>query len=165
MLGGLAIPLPPPPPRPRRHSQTQEPHTDWREALFQRVSPGFTSRSRGRHPPPPGLRTTCDGGCHPQAQGQPEQLFVANGSGRRAARTALGLSGRDMGANAGRGSQHAPRSLRAFFRRGYLLAQRTQIRITVDANITTPRRIKYFVRRREGGIPLTNDAVKVLKTT
>ncbi len=51
------------------------------------------------------------------------------------------------------------------FRRGYLLAQRTQIRITVDANITTPGRIKYFVRRREGGHVLDNNAVKFLKTT
>lgn len=51
------------------------------------------------------------------------------------------------------------------FRRGYLLAERTQVRITVDANITTPGRIKYFVRRREGGCVLNNNAVKFLKTT
>jgi HK97 family phage major capsid protein len=51
------------------------------------------------------------------------------------------------------------------FKRGYLLVERSQIRITVDANITTPGKIKYFVRRREGGIPLNNDAVKFLKTT
>ena len=50
------------------------------------------------------------------------------------------------------------------FRRGYLLADRTQIRITVDANITTPGRIKYFVRRREGGHVLNGDAIKFLRT-
>ncbi len=51
------------------------------------------------------------------------------------------------------------------FRRGYLLVDRTQIRITVDANITTPGKIKYFVRRREGGMPLNNNSVKFLRTT
>jgi len=51
------------------------------------------------------------------------------------------------------------------FRRGYLLVDRTQLRITVDNNITTPGKIKYFVRRREGGMPLNNDAVKFLRTT
>ena len=51
------------------------------------------------------------------------------------------------------------------FRRGYILAQRSQIRITIDSNITTPGRIKYFVRRREGGHVLDNNAVKFLKTT
>jgi len=50
------------------------------------------------------------------------------------------------------------------FRRGYTLTQRTELRITVDANITTPGRIKYFVRQRLGGIPKVNDAVKFLKT-
>ena len=51
------------------------------------------------------------------------------------------------------------------FRRGYILAQRSQIRITVDANLTTPGRIKYFVRRREGGTPSDNNSLKFLKTT
>jgi hypothetical protein len=32
-------------------------------------------------------------------------------------------------------------------------------------NITTPGKVKYFVRRREGGMPLNNDAVKFLRTT
>lgn len=50
------------------------------------------------------------------------------------------------------------------FRRGYCLTQRTELRITVDANITTPGRIKYFVRQRLGGIPRVNDAIKWLKT-
>jgi HK97 family phage major capsid protein len=51
------------------------------------------------------------------------------------------------------------------FRRGYTLVDRTQLRITVDANITTPGRIKYFVRRREGGCVNNNDSLKWLKTT
>jgi HK97 family phage major capsid protein len=50
------------------------------------------------------------------------------------------------------------------FRKGYLLCDRTEIRITVDANITTPGKIKYFVRRREGGHVLVNDAIKFLRT-
>jgi HK97 family phage major capsid protein len=51
------------------------------------------------------------------------------------------------------------------FNRGYILADRTDIRITVDNNITTPGKIKFFVRRREGGCVLNNDAIKWLKTT
>jgi HK97 family phage major capsid protein len=50
------------------------------------------------------------------------------------------------------------------FRRGYILAGRTQTRITVDANITTPGRMKYFVRRRVGGNVLDNHALKFLQT-
>jgi HK97 family phage major capsid protein len=49
------------------------------------------------------------------------------------------------------------------FQRGYLLVDRVGLRITVDANITTPGRIKYFIRRREGGIVLNNDAIKFIK--
>lgn len=51
------------------------------------------------------------------------------------------------------------------FRRGYILADRTQLRITVDNNITTPGRVKFFVRRREGGCVLNNNAIKLLRTT
>ena len=49
------------------------------------------------------------------------------------------------------------------FRRGYLLADRVGLRITVDANITTPGKIKFFIRRREGGAALSGDAIKFLK--
>jgi len=51
------------------------------------------------------------------------------------------------------------------FRRGYILADRTQVRITIDANLTTPGRVKFFVRRRVGGFPLNGDAIKFLRTT
>jgi HK97 family phage major capsid protein len=51
------------------------------------------------------------------------------------------------------------------FRKGYRLVDRTEIRITIDANITTPGRVKYYVRRREGGCVLVNDAIKWLRAT
>ncbi len=51
------------------------------------------------------------------------------------------------------------------WRKAYRLADRSEIRITVDANITTPGRVKYYVRRRTGGCVLNNDAAKFLKTT
>ena len=51
------------------------------------------------------------------------------------------------------------------FRRGYLLVERGDIRITVDNNITQPGYVKFYVRRREGGCVLNNDAIKFLRTT
>ena len=51
------------------------------------------------------------------------------------------------------------------YKRGYLLADRPGTRITVDANITTPGFIKFYVRRREGGIILDNNAIKVGKNS
>jgi HK97 family phage major capsid protein len=50
------------------------------------------------------------------------------------------------------------------FRRGYLLADRVGLRITVDASITTPGMTKFFIRRREGGQVLNNDAIKWIRT-
>ena len=49
------------------------------------------------------------------------------------------------------------------FARGYLLATRTDIRITRDA-VTKPGYIRFYVRRREGGIVLNNDAIKFIRT-
>jgi HK97 family phage major capsid protein len=49
------------------------------------------------------------------------------------------------------------------WRRGYLLVDRTQTRITVDDNISAPGVVKFYVRRRVGGCILNNDALKVLK--
>ena len=51
------------------------------------------------------------------------------------------------------------------WRKAYRLADRTEIRITVDSNITTPGRVKFYTRRRTGGCVLNNDAAKWLKTT
>lgn len=48
------------------------------------------------------------------------------------------------------------------FRRGYILADRVGMRITRD-NVTNVGFVRFYVRRREGGIPLNNDAIKWLK--
>jgi HK97 family phage major capsid protein len=50
------------------------------------------------------------------------------------------------------------------FSRGYLLTDRTQLRITVDP-YTSAGFVKYYVRRREGGMPLNNNAIRFVKTT
>ena len=49
------------------------------------------------------------------------------------------------------------------WRRGYLLADRSGLEITVDANITTPGQVKFYVRRRVGGKVLNHQAIKLLK--
>jgi HK97 family phage major capsid protein len=48
------------------------------------------------------------------------------------------------------------------FRRGYLLVDRVGMRITPDA-VTTPGKVRFYVRRREGGIVANNDSIKLLK--
>lgn len=48
------------------------------------------------------------------------------------------------------------------FRRGYVLVDRVGMRITVDNGITTPGFVKFYMRRREGGHVLNNDAIKFL---
>ena len=48
------------------------------------------------------------------------------------------------------------------FRQGYLLAERVGLRITRD-NVTNVGFVRFYVRRREGGIVLNNDAIKWLK--
>lgn len=48
------------------------------------------------------------------------------------------------------------------FRRAYVLVDRVGLRITRD-NVTKVGHIRFYVRRREGGIVLNNDAVKFLK--
>ncbi len=49
------------------------------------------------------------------------------------------------------------------FRRGYLLTQRVGMRVTRD-NVTNIGFVRFYVRRREGGIVLNNDAIKWIKT-
>jgi len=50
------------------------------------------------------------------------------------------------------------------FRRAYILADHASgMRITVDENITTPGYVKFYIRRRVGGIVTNNQAVKLLK--
>jgi len=48
------------------------------------------------------------------------------------------------------------------FKRGYLLVDRVGLRITRD-NVTNVGYVRFYVRRREGGIVLNNDAIKFLK--
>jgi HK97 family phage major capsid protein len=48
------------------------------------------------------------------------------------------------------------------FSQGYLLTTRTGLRITRD-NVTNVGYVRFYVRQREGGIPLNNDAIKFLK--
>jgi HK97 family phage major capsid protein len=49
------------------------------------------------------------------------------------------------------------------FRRAYVLADRVGLRVTRD-NVTNVGFIRFYIRRREGGIVLDNHALKVLKT-
>lgn len=50
------------------------------------------------------------------------------------------------------------------FRRGYVLADRVGLRVTRD-NVTNVGFVRFYVRRREGGIVLNNNAIKWIKTT
>ena len=47
--------------------------------------------------------------------------------------------------------------------KSYTLITRTGLRVTVDDSITTPGTTKFYLRRRYGGIPANNDALKFLK--
>lgn len=49
------------------------------------------------------------------------------------------------------------------FRRGYVLADRVGLRVTRD-NVTNVGFVRFYIRRREGGIVLNNDAIKFLRT-
>lgn len=48
--------------------------------------------------------------------------------------------------------------------RAYVLVQRVGMRITRD-DVTNPGYVRFYVRRREGGIVLNNNAAKFLRTT
>lgn len=48
------------------------------------------------------------------------------------------------------------------FKQGYLLTQRTGLRITRD-NVTNVGYVRFYIRQRTGGIVLNNDAIKWLK--
>ena len=53
------------------------------------------------------------------------------------------------------------------FKRGYTLIDiggSGGMRIVVD-EVTSPGFVKYYIRKRVGGVPTNNDAVKFLKTT
>jgi HK97 family phage major capsid protein len=50
------------------------------------------------------------------------------------------------------------------FKRGYVLADRSDLRVTVDSNITSPGYIKYYVRKRVHGSLMNVDAIKALRS-
>jgi HK97 family phage major capsid protein len=50
------------------------------------------------------------------------------------------------------------------FRRGYVIAERVGLRVTRD-NVTNVGFTRFYIRRREGGIVLNNNAIKWIKTT
>lgn len=49
------------------------------------------------------------------------------------------------------------------FSRAYILCENGPLYVTVDENITQPGRVKWYIRRRLGGITYDNDAVRVIK--
>lgn len=49
------------------------------------------------------------------------------------------------------------------WKRAYVLADRVGLRITRD-NVTNIGHVRFYIRRREGGIVLNNDAVKFIRT-
>jgi HK97 family phage major capsid protein len=49
------------------------------------------------------------------------------------------------------------------FRAGYLICNLVGFRITVDDNITAPGYVKFYIRKRLGGILMNDDAIKVIK--
>ncbi len=49
------------------------------------------------------------------------------------------------------------------FAAGYLIADSGMMRITIDDNITSPGYVKFYVRRRVGGVILDSEAIKLLK--
>ena len=48
-------------------------------------------------------------------------------------------------------------------RKAYTLCYRRALAVTVDNNVTTPGTVKFYIRRRFGGIVANNDAAKLLK--
>lgn len=48
------------------------------------------------------------------------------------------------------------------WQRAYLLVNRVELMITQD-QVTNPGYLRFYLRRRYGGMPLNNDAVKFLK--
>lgn len=49
------------------------------------------------------------------------------------------------------------------FERAYILADNGGLRVTVDDNVTVPGKVRWYIRRRLGGIPYDNQAVRFLK--
>jgi HK97 family phage major capsid protein len=49
------------------------------------------------------------------------------------------------------------------FNRGYLVADSFGLRMTTDNNITTPGQVRFYIRKRVGGIILDDCAIKLIK--
>lgn len=49
------------------------------------------------------------------------------------------------------------------FERGYALAENGGLRVTTDDNITKPGAVKWYLRRRMGGVVYDNNAVRAIK--
>lgn len=49
------------------------------------------------------------------------------------------------------------------FSRAYILCENGGLRVTVDDNVTVPGRIKWYLRRRLGGVVYDNNAVRAIK--
>lgn len=49
------------------------------------------------------------------------------------------------------------------FDRGYILADNGGLRVTVDDNVTVPGKVRWYIRRRVGGVPFDNEAVRFVK--
>lgn len=49
------------------------------------------------------------------------------------------------------------------FKKGYTFVNRAGLSITIDDNITTPGYVKFYIRKRVGGILRNDDAIKVVK--
>lgn len=49
------------------------------------------------------------------------------------------------------------------FERGYILADNGGLRVTVDDNVTVPGKIRWYIRKRVGGVAFNNEAIRFLK--
>ena len=49
------------------------------------------------------------------------------------------------------------------FSAGYLIADSGGMRVTIDDNLTKPGFVKFYVRRRVGGVIYDSEAIKLLK--
>jgi HK97 family phage major capsid protein len=46
---------------------------------------------------------------------------------------------------------------------GYTFCERGALRVTIDDNVTTPGMVRWYIRRRVGGIVHDENAIRVLK--
>jgi HK97 family phage major capsid protein len=49
------------------------------------------------------------------------------------------------------------------FGRAYVLADRGGLRVTIDDNVTQPGRVRWYIRRRVGGVGYDDRAVRFAK--